>query len=141
MAAVKFSVEVSGFKQMMKRLKPAEDLYAEPVQGAMNDIADLGEALGIRAAPLKSGRTIGGFERKVQKKKVPLWAVVKTTAKDKHGFAFTRVVNYSPFAQSRYRKGVNRHRNWFDNAMNQARGAMGKILEKAGDEIERRWTQ
>lgn len=137
--AIKVSVEVKGFKQMRKLLTPPSNLYGEPVREAMEEIAEFGESAAISLAPRGfSGQTIARMSRKVQRKPVPLWAVVKTTAK-RDGFAYPRVVNYSPYAQSRYRTGVNRNRYWFDNAMNRARSVMGRILEKAGEEMARRW--
>ena len=137
-SAVKFSVETHGFREALKKLSPPSDLYGEPVRHAWEEIAEFGESAGISAAPFEGGGTIAGFQKKVSKSKVPLWAVVKTTAK-RDGFAYPRVVNYSPFAQSRYRKGVNVHRYWFDNAMNRARAIMGRVFDRALVEIVTRW--
>lgn len=138
--AVKFSVETKGFKEALKKLEPPSNIYAEPLRNAWNEIAEFGESVGIQAAPQESGRTVGAFQKKVSKQKVPLWAVVKTTAK-RNGFAYPRVVNYSPYAQSRYKKGVNIHRYWFDNAMNRARAIMGRVFERALVEMQTGWEE
>lgn len=136
--AVKFTIETHGFREAIRKLDAPEDLIGTPLGAALEEIAAFGEAVGISMAPERGGRTRRAFQKKVSKQKVPLWAVVKTTAK-KNGFAYPRVVNYSPFAQNRYKKGVNVHRYWFDNAMNRARAIMERVLNKAVDEIVDRW--
>lgn len=136
--AVKFTVTTHGFREAIRKLDPPSDLYAEPFRDAWNEVAEFGEAAAISAAPMGGGGTIGAMQKKVSKSKVPLWAVVKTTAK-RNGFAYPRVVNYSPFANSRYRTGTNPHRYWFDNAANRARAIMGRVFDKALDEMAKRW--
>jgi hypothetical protein len=139
-SAVKFTVTTHGFKEALRKLDPPSQLYAEPLKSAWTDIAEFGESAAISLAPMDRGGTIAAMQHKVSKSKVPLWAVVKTTAK-RNGFAYPRVTNYSPFAQSRYRKGANPNRYWFDNAMNRARAHMGRIFDRALVEMQTRWEE
>lgn len=139
-SAIKVSVQTKGFKEALRKLDPPSQLYAEPLRHGWTEIAEFGEAAGISAAPQAGGGTIASFQHKVSKSKIPLWAVVKTTAK-RNGFAYPRVVNYSPFAQSRYKKGTNTHQHWFDNAMNRTRAIMTRVFDRALVEMQTAWEQ
>lgn len=141
MGGFKFTVETRGFRETIKRLNPPEDLYAEPWRHAVEEMTDVGYQSSLSAAPIGlSSQTNLRMAKKVQKIKVPRWGVVKTTA-TRGGFAYPRITNFSPYAQSRYHTGVNPHRYWFTNALKRVDQAMSGILDKAGSAIEALWTK
>ncbi len=140
MASFRFSVDMVGWTETLKKLRPAEDLYAEPWRHAVEAMTDVGYQSGVSAAPIGlTGQTNLRMQKKVQKAKVPRWGVVKTTA-TRGGFCYPRITNFSPYAQSRYHTGSNTNRYWFTNALKRVEQAMEGILNKAGSEIETLWS-
>lgn len=140
------SVTLSGWRELAEHLKPPEDLYADPWRQAVEEMAEVGYTAALARAPIgeeprgnyRPGQTALRMQKKMQRRKVPNWAVVKTTA-NRNGYPYPRLTNFSPYAQSRYRTGTNVHRYWFTNAIKRVDQALSGILQKAGDEIERRW--
>lgn len=142
--SLKFSVSVAGFKEMDRKLKTAFDdgdsLLAEPWRDALDNMGKLGEQSAIAGAPLgPSGRTIARMGYRVQKAAMPRYVVVKTTAKSSRGYPYPRLQEYSPFAQSRYRKGQNRNRNWFFKAIQRIFPTVETRLQQTAREIEAKW--
>ena len=138
MAGMRFIVKVTGFKELRQKLK-REELLGPPWRSAMEEIGSIGADAVRAAAPTRSGLTASKTGFRVQKGATPFWTVVATKAKRK-GFPYPRITNFSPYANSRYHKGVNPNRGWFTNATNRARAALGAVLNRAADEIQRRWS-
>lgn len=151
---LKFSVSLSGFREMEKKLKTAYDdgpsLFGGPWRQALDAMGRLGEQSAISKAPLgPTGRTIALMSYRVQKVPMPRYVVVKTTARDGR-FSYPRFTNYSKFASrihpntkagAQRRAKPNPHRYWFNEAMKRVIPAMNPILQIAKAKIEQAWAR
>lgn len=130
MPITKFSVRIVGMEELIEKLK-AENLYAEPWTQAMDALGRVGEQFAIRAAPMFRGTTIARMTYRVDKRPVPLYAVVKTTARNpKNHYGYARLQEYwsrSP------------HFGWMVEAIKSSRSVWEPILEDCARKIERRW--
>lgn len=109
----------------------SDDLFKGPWKKALDDVGTVTEQLAINRAPLFSGQTIAKMTHKVQNKPIPLYVVVKTTARNpRNRYLYPRRVEYSP---------RSRRRGWFRGAWNTAQTAWDGIFKRATDEMGQMW--
>lgn len=127
--AEKYRIEVKGLKEIQHKLEDSE-LLKDTWQKGMEAVGVIGEQFAITFAPMKSGRTIAKMSHRVQKKPVPLYAIVKTTARSNRGYSYPRLHEYSRRSP---------HYGWMYRAMVASKGLWEGVLSKTADDIERKW--
>lgn len=144
MGALKQNITLQNFRET-ERILHTEALAIPAWPEAVQQVADLGMQAMTAAAPIgKSGGTVNRMVRKVHKQPIPQWAVAGTKAlrrspKYPSGYPYPRLTAFSPYAQSRYKRGTNPHRGWFDRALRRIEGAVEGILQRCLDGIARKW--
>jgi len=138
---VRFKVTETGYNELRAKIKNREDLF-QPYQGGMKRIGEVGAQSVTAGAPIgPSGRTVNNVRAVASKAKIPRFVRVEETAKSDAGFPYPRTLEFSPFANSRYKKGTNRRRLWMRLAIERVVPAFDQIFEKTADEVERRWAE
>ncbi len=127
--STKFGIAIPKLKDFTKVLD-GHDLYAEPWTDAMKTVAHLGEQYAIQSAPLLSGKTIAKMSSKVQNKPVPLYAVIKTTARSPKGYRYPRLLEFA---------AKWHHKGWMRNAIKNSANAWPAIMNKAAQQIAAKW--
>ena len=128
--AERFTITVTPLRRMVKFLQ-GNELYAEPWRGALKSIAELAENFVITRAPIRTGRLVAQMSHRVQAKPVPLYAVVKTTARNpRTRYGYARRLEFDPRLH---------HLAFFRDAVQASRGAWNTLLSRAASEIESRW--
>jgi hypothetical protein len=141
--AIRFKLQVEGLQELRQLLR-GDELLREPYKDAMNTIADTARA-GVRAAaPVGlTGRTREAVRAIVSAARIPLWVRVedKVLVRTKQGRAvnYPRLLEFSPFAQNRYRKGASRHKGWKKDAITRLEGRINAIFQAARVDVENRW--
>lgn len=144
MAGIKYSIQLRGFKETLRLLEKTENIAAPAWPNAMEQIAQLGADAMSAHAPIRSGLLVARIQHRVQRKPLPRWAVAATKALKRSkaypsGYPYSRLTAFSPYAQSRYKKGTNPNRGWFDRAIKRVEGGIETILQRAADAIARKW--
>ena len=135
--ALKVSIALRGFKETARLLK-TEELAGPPWRSFMEQIGQLG-ADSIRAgAPMRSGLTVNRTGHKVQRTPLPRYTIMRTAATRK-GYPYPRLTTFSPYAQSRYKKGTNPNKGWFERAIDRVEHGIAAFAQRTVDEIARRW--
>lgn len=140
---IRMGIKLTGFRETLRLLK-TEELAIPAWPNAMEEVADLGAAALMAHAPIRTGATVNRVVRRVQKKPIPRWAVAATKATRRSpahptGYPYPRITAFSPYAQSRYRKGVNRNKGWFDRGLRRIEAGLEMILQRAADAMARKW--
>ena len=143
MTGLKQSIKLANFRETGQLLN-IEALARPAWPDAMEQVADLGMQAMTAYAPIDKGGTVNRMVRKVQKQPIPKWAVAGTKALRRSkaypsGYPYPRLTAFSPYAQSRYKAGVNRHKGWFERAVRRVEGALEGILQRALDGMARKW--
>lgn len=129
--AQKFSIELEGLKHIVTELTDSE-VYREPWQQGMDALGKVAQQFAIQAAPLFKGPTIAKMAYRVQNKPIPLYVVVKTTAKNpKSGYGYPRLLEYTT---------KWRHLGWMVNAIKNSRSVWGGVLDGVATKIAAKWS-
>lgn len=128
--AEKYSVEVKGLKEIKGKLEDSELLKGTWTKG-MDAIGVIGQNFAIKFAPMKRGATIAKMSYRVQRRPIPLYVVVKTTARSPKGYSYPRLHEYSRRSP---------HYGWMYRAMQASKGLWSGVMDSTAKEIERKWS-
>lgn len=144
---VKFKVTYSGYNELRAKLRDHEEWMGPPYRTAMRSISEVGATSVRAAAPIGPGRrayppgqTVANVRPVVSKAKIPRFARVDETARH-GGMAYPRILEFSPYAQSRYKKGTNKHRLWMRNAIQRVVPIFERLLDQAAEGVEKAWAE
>lgn len=125
-------IKVLNLPEIRRKLR-AENLYAGPWAEGMEEIGVLAQHFAVAGAPLGEGPGAGGtiaeMFHKVGGGKIPL-SVKVGTRRRRRGFAYPRLLNYSP-------KHGNMH--WLDKAIARAWPSVSRILDRVGERVRKQW--
>lgn len=124
-------IDIPKLNALKRRLKPAEDLYAEPWRDAMHGLAADVEGIARAAAPVRTGALRASITAKAAKTKVPLSIRTRVRAKSPRGFPYPKVLEFS---------NKHHHFRWLRDAMKAALGKVNARLNTAAKAIEGKWT-
>lgn len=118
----------------LQRLLRGNDLFREPWREAIDAIGALNEQVAISRAPLgPTGSTIARMTHKTDRREVPMYTVVKTTARNpRNRYVYPRLIEYSPRSP---------RRGWFRAAFNSAKSSWPAILDRAASKISDIWSR
>ncbi len=122
------SFELHGFQELSRKLK-GDDLIKDAWRTAVTEVTRHVYDRTIVASPIRSGRTVARMSFKVQNKPIPLYGVVKTTAR-RGKYSYPLILDLNP----KYK-----HPAWFTRAAKSASAAFGGILDKAAKAIEHKF--
>mgnify|MGYP003395631186 CR=1 FL=1 len=115
------------------RLLRGNDLYREPWREALTTIVKLTEQVAISRAPMHSGATISHLTSKVSARELPMYALVKTNARNpRNKFLYPKLIEYSRHSP---RAG------WFRASFLAARSSWSAIFDHAIDKIGAIWSR
>lgn len=133
MAEVKIKIE--GLKALQRKLR-GHELYAAPYHDAMDAIGQLAVATAKGRAPVgPTGRLRDRLRYKIQKRDVPRYVVLKTTAVQRSP-KFPRGYPYPALLEFGTR---SKHKGWMRGVIGQIGGQIESLLQRAADEIAKRW--
>lgn len=133
----KVTVTLTGFKQTLALLK-TEPLAGTAWRELMEAVGSTGESAIRNLGPRHSGRLTEKTSHSVQKRPLPFWTVMRTRARRK-GYPYPRLTAFSPYAQSRYRKGTNPNRGWWQRVLGEIDRGVSEAMQRAADAIARKW--
>lgn len=126
---MKVNIEVKGLKELLRLLKPAENLYAEPWRDGMEDIASETGRQARARAPRRTGGILRSIQTKVQKKPFPTWLSVRAYARNRN-YPYPRLLEYSV---------KHGHRDWMKRAVDPVWDTAHRTLNRIGQEIAHVW--
>ncbi len=124
------SFELHGFTELARKLKD-DDLLADAWRQAMTEVTRHVYDRAIVASPIRSGRTVAMMSFKIQNHPIPLYGVVKTTAR-RGKYSYPLVLDRRPKWH---------HVAWFRTAAKSAGNAFGPILDRAAKAIEHKFNR
>jgi hypothetical protein len=138
---VKFAVTYRGYNELRTKLRTSDEWVGEPYRRSFQAMGQIGAESVQAGAPIGStGRTVNEVRPVVSKAKIPRFVRIEERAMNR-GMAYPRILEFSPWAQNRYRKGRNRHRLWMKKAIQRVVPVYERLLEMAGDAVEQAWAQ
>lgn len=115
----------------IKRKLDEDHLLAEPLRAFLRDVGELAESFAISRAPMHSGQLINKMQFKVQNKPLPLYVVIKTTARNpRNQYRYPRRLEYDR---------RSRHYSWFFKAITASRAGWGGLMDRAAKGVEAQW--
>lgn len=140
MGDIRYVVTERGYDSLHRKVKDHNGLFGPPHTTAMNQIGQVGSTSARAAAPIGStGKTVARIRPYVAKQPIPNKVRIVESARSRAGFGYPRVLEFSPFAQSRYRKGTNRYRLWMKRAIDRIHPLIDAAFKSAADGVERIW--
>lgn len=127
--STKYQIEIRGMKEILGKLDDNE-VWQEPWQKGMEAIGVIGQNRAVEFAPMKRGTTIARMSHRVQKKPIPLYVVIKTTARSAKGYSYPRLHEY-------YRRSP--HYGWMYKAMQASKGLWSGVMDTTARQIESKW--
>ena len=131
MAAAQWRIEIPNFAAFKRKMKPPEELYAEPWREAMRGIASDVAARAQAAAPVRTGTLRASITARAAATKVPLSIRVRVRARSARGFPYPKVLEFST---------RHHHLRWLRNAVREASAIIARRLDTAARAIEGKWT-
>lgn len=138
---VKFTVTYRGVNELRAKLRSSEEWIGAPYRESFQTMGQVGLQSVQAGAPIgTTGRTVNNVVPVVSKARIPRFVRIEERAQNRR-MAYPRVLEFSPYAQNRYKKGRNKHRYWMKKAIERVVPVFEHLLDKAADGVERNWAQ
>ena len=117
----------------IKRKLDEDHLLAEPLRTFLRDVGELAESFAIAHAPMRTGLLINKMMFKVQRKPLPLYVVIKTTARNpRNQYRYPRRLEYDK---------RSRHYGWFLKAITASTQSWAALMDRAAKGVEEQWAR
>jgi hypothetical protein len=127
---LKVDYQVVGLRALKRKL--GEELYQEAWRDGLKDITELVYSHEIVRAPVRSGRLVSRMSQRLDRRPIPRYGVVKTTAKSSKGYPYPRRLNFD---------SRSRHQGWFTRTALTTKAAWEQILGRVARRIESKWSR
>lgn len=133
--SLRLDVHIEGLRELRRLLTPARNLYAKPWSDGMRDLASRGGLAAQRGAPVGTGNLQSRIRTAVQRSPFPSWIAIRNRAVRRsraypQGFPYPRLLAFS---------AKHGHKNWLMRAVMPVWGRAEATLNRAGNEIAKRW--
>ena len=131
---LRLGIEIKGINRLRRNLD-GDALLAQPLRQALEVGAAAGQSAAAGRAPRGATGKLGAkLTHRVDKRPVPRYAVVKTTATRTSAkyrrYSYPRRLEFDP---------KSRHKDWFLRAVLSVRPQVEQALRAAAGQIEQRW--
>ena len=153
-------VKVEGLNRLLKKLRYADPIYAEPWRAMMAGLAERGHELAVQRAPRLTGHTAGSVTHTMHQWKVPLWVKISNDATSERGVRYPFVLNAghrrpsgrgltknrrSPTTEAtiklHYRGTGKSTRRWFSGVLTILRRELKSKLADTARAVEAQWAK
>lgn len=133
----KATVRFEGLREL-RALAKEDATVGEPLRASLEDIGDLFEREGRKAAPREKGTAAASIKSYVSRKAVPTYVAIRVKARNR-GFRYPYALDAGVRRPYHYAGTGQPTRGWFSSLREKLAGQVNRLLQDAAKRVEARW--